>query len=168
MEAVNRRRDETGPGKQSSDRKLLTPSERFKRHAEKIAQSAKSKGCHRAKPGGSQVVKPMGAEAYDSVPFGLRRRIPARFAVPEAALSRREDPATTDEAAREQREIERIRQTCLQAAEDLQLEIQAIDAELARASSGAEQDRVHSEPVTVPCGKVMSAGSEGSLSRRRE
>lgn len=160
---MSRRSDGTEPGKATSGQTSLTPSERFERRAERIARSAETTRHELSKPGDSQVGVPACADVYDAVPFGLRRRIPARFAIPEAGASCRECRAKTDDIDREQREIERVRRACLEAAQDLRSEIEAIDAELARVSSGGQQDLVHAEPAPVPGGKVMSEGSEGSF-----
>jgi hypothetical protein len=93
-----------------------TARERFEASARNLARSAEALEWRR---------RGLSREAYDSVPFGLRRRIPAGILLRDG--ERREiHPASEDQA------VTRIRRACFELARRLLKEMIEIDAELAR------------------------------------
>jgi hypothetical protein len=102
-----------------------TARERFEASARNLAKSAEALEWRR---------RDLCREAYDSVPFGLRRRIPAGILLRDG--ERHEiHPASEDQA------VARIRRACFELARSLLKEMIEIDAELARLPEVREEGR---------------------------
>jgi hypothetical protein len=100
-----------------------TARERFEASARNIAKSAESLEWRR---------RELCREAYDAVPFGLRRRIPPGILLRDG--ERREiHPASEDQA------VARIRRACFELARRLLKEMIEIDAELSRLPEIGEE-----------------------------
>jgi hypothetical protein len=100
-----------------------TARERFEASARNLAESAEALERRR---------RDFCREAYDAVPFGLRRRIPAGILLRHG--ERREiHPASQDQA------VARIQRACFELARRLWKEMIEIDAELSRLPQVREE-----------------------------
>jgi hypothetical protein len=101
----------------------MTARERFEASARNLAKSAEALEWRR---------RDLCREAYDAVPFGLRRRIPAGILLLDG--ERREiHPASEDQA------VARIQRACFEMARRLLKEMIEIDAELSRLPQVREE-----------------------------
>ena len=101
----------------------LTARERFEASARNLAKSAEALEWRR---------RDLCRAAYDAVPFGLRRRIPAGILLRDG--ERREiHPASEDQA------VARIQRACFEMARRLLKEMIEIDAELSRLPQVREE-----------------------------
>ena len=122
----------------ANDRRKESASERFEASAHRIARVAETL-THQT-PG-------LSSDDYDSIPFGLKRRMAALVArgIPGRRL-----------IADERDEVERIRRAFIEVAKRLLAEMVHIDAELGKALSPDYGERSGTGP------KTMSGGSDGS------